>query len=87
MAWSQADLDALDAALALGARKVRYADGREVEYRSVREMKGIRDDIAQSLAGSSARTLRDDRVVTGMSTGVSRSQPSYGYPWPGRLIP
>lgn len=87
MAWTQADLDALDASIALGAKKVRYADGREVEYRSLREMKGLREDIKASLTGTGVRTLRDDRVATGMSTGVARSVPSYGWPNPGRLLP
>ncbi|TBW33364.1 hypothetical protein EYW49_20610 [Siculibacillus lacustris] len=87
MAWTQADLDALDAALALGAREVRYADGRMVVYRSVREMMGIRGGIVATLTGTGVRTLGDDRVATGMSTGVMRGAPSYGYPYPGRLIP
>lgn len=36
---TQADLDALEAALARGESRVRFADGREVEYRSVAELR------------------------------------------------
>lgn len=35
---TQADLDALEAALARGESRVRFADGREVTYRSVGEL-------------------------------------------------
>lgn len=38
MAWTQADIDALKAALAKGEARVRFAD-REVAYRSVEEMR------------------------------------------------
>ncbi len=34
MAWSQADIDALDAAIKSGTNRVRYAD-REVVYQSI----------------------------------------------------
>lgn len=36
---TQADLDALEAALARGESRVRFADGREVTYRSVGELR------------------------------------------------
>lgn len=39
MAYTQADADALKAAMASGAQRVRYSDGSEVEYRSLAEMK------------------------------------------------
>lgn len=37
MAWSQADVDAVKAALAKGERRVQFAD-RSVEYRSTDEL-------------------------------------------------
>jgi hypothetical protein len=37
MAWTQADVDTLKAAIASGVRRVRYTD-REVEYQSTDEM-------------------------------------------------
>lgn len=39
MAWTQADVDALKAAIATGALEVRYADGRYTKFRSLAEMK------------------------------------------------
>jgi len=41
MAYTQADIDALKAAMASGAKRVRYSDGSEVEYREMDEMKDI----------------------------------------------
>lgn len=41
MAYTQADIDALKAAMASGAKRVRYSDGSEVEYRDMAEMKDI----------------------------------------------
>lgn len=40
---TQADIDTLLAAIASGTARVRFSDGREVEYRSVGE---IRDALA-----------------------------------------
>lgn len=39
MAFTQSDIDALKAAIATGATKVRYPDSREIEYRSLRDMR------------------------------------------------
>lgn len=49
MAWTTADLDAINEAIASGARKVRFADNREVEYRTLADMRSIRDEIAAAL--------------------------------------
>lgn len=38
MALTQSDADAIKAAIASGVRRVKFADGREVEYRTVDEM-------------------------------------------------
>lgn len=46
--WTQAQLDALTAAIADGATRVKYAD-KEVEYRSLREMLALRDLMKKSL--------------------------------------
>lgn len=43
MAYTSADLNRLQAAVADPARKVRFDDGREVEYRTMQE---LRDAIA-----------------------------------------
>ncbi|SEQ48882.1 hypothetical protein SAMN05216548_10524 [Faunimonas pinastri] len=50
--WTQADLAAIDAAIATGASRVRFADNREVFYRSLAEMRSVRRDIAAALGGT-----------------------------------
>lgn len=49
MAWTQTDLDAINEAIALGALKVTYADRREVTFRSLADMRSIRDEIEKTL--------------------------------------
>lgn len=44
MAFSQADLDAINTALASGAKRVRFQT-HEVEYQSISEMLRVRDMI------------------------------------------
>ena len=48
MAWTTDDLEALESAMAQGVRKVEYND-RTVEYRSLNEMKQLRELIKRSL--------------------------------------
>lgn len=57
MAWTEDDLTKLEAAIAEGARRVRYSD-KEVEYRTLREMKEIRDDIRAELGLTDASKRR-----------------------------
>lgn len=52
--WTSADLASLDAAIATGAMKVRFADGREVTYRSLSDMWSIRREIVSALGGFEA---------------------------------
>jgi len=47
--WTEADLATLNQAIATGASKVRFADGREVTYRSLADMRSTRDEIAAAL--------------------------------------
>lgn len=49
MAYTQADIIALDKAIASGALRVKHAD-RDVTYRSLDEMLRTRDLIAQQIA-------------------------------------
>ena len=51
MAHTQADLDAIKAAIASGEQIVEAA-GRKVMYRSVDDLRKARDDIAAELAGA-----------------------------------
>lgn len=65
MAVTQADLQALDEAIATGATKVRYGD-KEVTYRSLAEMRAIRREMDATLTG----TKRRRRFVGLVSRGV-----------------
>ena len=49
MSWTQADLDALEAASAKGVLRVRDHTGTEVEYRSLEDMRRTRDMIRAEL--------------------------------------
>ena len=48
MAFSQTDLDAIDAAIASGALRVKYKD-REVQYQSLADLLSARSVIANAL--------------------------------------
>ena len=49
MAWSQTDLDSIEAAITSGQRRVRL-NGREVEYHSVGDMLKARDAIRNEVS-------------------------------------
>jgi hypothetical protein len=49
MAWTETDLKAIEAAIAIGAKRVRYQT-HEVEYPSVGDMLRVRDVIKAELA-------------------------------------
>lgn len=49
MAWTQADLDAIDKAIASGAVRVDYPGGGSVTYRSLADMRSTRGDIAAAV--------------------------------------
>ncbi len=51
MAFTQAQLDALESAIAEGVTKVKYED-KEVTYRSLEEMQRIRNLMRDSLGAS-----------------------------------
>lgn len=55
MSWTQNDLAALERAVATGARKVRFADGREVTYHSLKEMLALVDVIKATLTTGAPR--------------------------------
>ena len=48
MAWTQTDLDALEAAIKEGVEEVKYSD-KTVRYRSLADMMKIRDLIRSEL--------------------------------------
>lgn len=55
MAWTQADLDAVDLALRNNVRKVTFADGRSTEYQDADQMLAVRREIKSELLASSTR--------------------------------
>lgn len=61
MAWSQSDLDKLDAALANNVRKVTYADGRTIEYQNADQMLAVRNKMKAELTAASTRVRRATR--------------------------
>jgi hypothetical protein len=58
MAWTQADLDAINAAISTGAKRVRFQT-HEVEYQSLSDQLRVRDLIIGELAGPGS----DNRVM------------------------
>lgn len=53
MAFSSEDISTLEAAIATGALRVRYADGRQVDYRSLAEMLQTLKIVKREVNGSS----------------------------------
>lgn len=60
MAVSQADIDALNAAIAAGERVVRKGDTM-VEYRSVAELITARDNLVNQIAADAAAAIGKPR--------------------------
>lgn len=56
MAWSQTDLDKLDAAIAMGVTTVAFRD-RTVTYRNLDEMLRTRSIMTAEIAASSGSTV------------------------------
>jgi hypothetical protein len=57
MAFTQAQIDALDEAIATGVTRGRMSNGEEVEYRSLSDMRAVRKMMAEELAGSAGTTF------------------------------
>lgn len=60
MAFSQTDLDKIEAAIVAivtsGAQTVRFSDGREVTYYSLSELLKVRDAIKAGVSGTTRTT-------------------------------
>ena len=54
MAFTQTELNTLERAIATGALRVRFADGREVLYRSLAEMRHLRDQMKAEVGSTAA---------------------------------
>lgn len=63
MAFSEADLDAIRAAIAKGERMVQFAD-RSVTYRSIEELVQAEARINQALNAGTARAKQSLTVTT-----------------------
>lgn len=66
MAWTQADLDTVDAALANGTKTVKFSDGREIVNQDSDKLLQVRNSIkaelnAAATAGANPR-LRTTRA-------------------------
>lgn len=57
MAFSSADLTAIEKAIASGVLRVQFSD-RQVTYQSISDLFKVRDMIKNSLAGSTAGVTR-----------------------------
>lgn len=55
MAWQQVDLDRIEAAIATGVDRVKFADGREVQYRNASIMLAVRTEIKAALAAQASQ--------------------------------
>jgi len=65
MAYTAADREALERALARGERRVTFGD-KTVEYRSVDELRAALREVDAALAREAGRPkLRQIRVITG----------------------
>ena len=58
---SQADVDAILAAIAQGTEQVRFSDGRQVTYRSVTEMQAALATIRAEIGAGSTSYSANDR--------------------------
>lgn len=64
MAFSASDLATIEAAIASGTLRVKFADGREVTYQNADEMMRVRSAVQGEIAAASAAPpQRMSRVV------------------------
>ena len=62
MAFSQADLDAIDSAIKSGASRVDYPSGGSVTYCSLSEMRSVRSMIADAVASANGTEKKPRRL-------------------------
>ncbi len=65
MAYTQDDIDRLKRAIALGVRRVKYADGREHEYDSLSAMKERLRDMQAEVNPAGAQVSRVVTITNG----------------------
>ena len=62
MAWTQTELDAIDAASASGELTVQHSDGRRITYRTVQELKAARAMVSAEVNPPTVASQR--RIIT-----------------------
>lgn len=66
MAFTQTQLDKLDAAIAQGVLTVKYAD-KQVTYRSLAEMKSVRELMMRELGKAKRSTQKYPKFSKGLN--------------------
>lgn len=65
MAYTAADLDNLKRVIASGESRVRFSDGREIQYQSSADLKAVQADIENELSRGTAKpVVRQIRIFT-----------------------
>ena len=58
--WTASDIEALEAAIKGGALRVRFSDGKEIQYHSLSDMltllRTMREEVSGVTTGGAART-------------------------------
>lgn len=62
--WTVADIAALEAAIKSGALRVRFSDGKEIQYHSLSDMLTLLRTMREEVAGETTATTRTTYAVT-----------------------
>ncbi len=62
--WTASDIEALEAAIKVGARVVQFSDGRKIERYSLPEMMDLLRTMREEVAGETTATARTTYAVT-----------------------
>jgi hypothetical protein len=65
MAYTQSDLDKLDAAILDPTKRVTLSDGRSTEKHGLDELRRLRADVKAELAASASQVRRRNRFIVG----------------------
>lgn len=62
--WTASDIEALEAAIKGGALRVRFPDGREIQYHTLTDMMALLRTMREEVAGETTATTRTTYAVT-----------------------
>lgn len=65
MAWTDSDLDRIDAAIAANTKSVTFSDGRQVTYQDVDKMLQVRQAIRAELLATASQINPRTRTTIG----------------------